>query len=262
MLNLPEILHQHIPNEPFVIDDVGMSSSTVVLFSDRVLKIQPVSTESTNEIQMLQWLQGKLPVPKIIAHTIDDRRSYLLMSRMPGKMACDETVMENPMKLVKRLAEGLKRLWAVPIEGCPCLSTIDVKLRLAKENIDAGRIDQEDAEPDTYGNDGFADPTDLWNWLNDHRPNEELVFSHGDYCLPNVFVDNDRVSGFVDLGSAGIADKWQDIALCYRSLMHNYDGRYGGIPRKDFNPLYLFQELGIEPKWEKIRYFLRLDELF
>ena len=31
-----------------------------------------------------------------------------------------------------------------------------------------------------------------------------------------------------DLGRAGIADKWCDIALCYRSLTHNYDGSYGG----------------------------------
>jgi kanamycin kinase/aminoglycoside 3'-phosphotransferase-3 len=120
----------------------------------------------------------------------------------------------------------------------------------------------EDAESDTYGENGFSDPLDLWNWLVEHKPNEEPVISHGDYCLPNVFVEDDRVSGFLDLGSAGLADRWQDIALCYRSLKHNYDGTYGETPRPDFDPNTLFQELGIEPDWNKIKYYLLLDELF
>ena len=49
--------------------------------------------------------------------------------------------------------------------------------------------------------------------------------------MPNVFADGDRISGFIDLGKAGKADRWQDLAICYRSLKHNFEGRYnGGLP--------------------------------
>lgn len=262
MIRLPDSILDQLPNEPYRVDKIGMSSSQVLLFSDRVLKIQPVSWESLNEHRMLLWLQGRLEVPKVLAYEVVDGTSYLLMSRLSGTTACDKAAMEDPKRLVRLLAAGLKRLWMVDIKGCPTLMDADVKLRLAKENIESGRTDMEDVESDTYGENGFSDPLDLWNWLVEHKPKEEPVFSHGDYCLPNVFVEDDRVSGFLDLGSAGLADRWQDIALCYRSLKHNYDGTYGETPRPDFDPNTLFQELGIEPDWTKIKYYLLLDELF
>ena len=59
-----------------------------------------------------------------------------------------------------------------------------------------------------------------------------------------------------------IGDKWKDIALCHRSLKHNFDGTFGGKVYPDFNPDSLFDALGIEPDWEKIRYWILLDELF
>ena len=90
----------------------------------------------------------------------------------------------------------------------------------------------------------------------------EPVMSHGDYCLPYIFVQDGRVSGFIDLGKLGIANKWQDIALCYRSLKHNYEWEYGSKPRKDFNKRLLFEKLGVERDWEKIQYYILLDELF
>ena len=51
------------------------------------------------------------------------------------------------------------------------------------------------------------------------------------------------------------------IALCYRSLVHNFEGRYGGEVYEGFNANILFDELGIEPDWNKIRYYILLDEL-
>ena len=123
----------------------------------------------------------------------------------------------------------------------------------------------ENVEPDTFGEDGFRDPEELLAWLYENRPEEELVLSHGDYCLPNIFGRKDEITGFIDLGKTGIADKWCDIAICYRSLSHNYSGRYGqrfDVVCSEYDDRQLFRELGVEPDWEKIRYYILLDELF
>ena len=90
----------------------------------------------------------------------------------------------------------------------------------------------------------------------------EPVLSHGDYCLANIFLEDGHIKGYIDFGKTGIGDKWNDIALCYRSLKHNFDGTYGGKVYEDFNPNRLFEALGMEPDWEKIKYYTLLDELF
>ena len=104
--------------------------------------------------------------------------------------------------------------------------------------------------------------TVLLNWLVDNKPKKELVLSHGDFCLPNIFINNDKISGFIDLGRIGIGDKWNDIALCYRSLKWNAQGRYGGNGYPKLTPDMLFDALEIEPNFEKIEYYTLLDELF
>ena len=46
------------------------------------------------------------------------------------------------------------------------------------------------------------------------------------------------------------------------SLKHNFSGMYGGKRYENFNANKLFDAIGIEPDWEKIKYYLLLDELF
>ena len=259
---LPQEIAALIAGEEYSLDDIGKSGSTVMMFTDKVLKVQEETDETKSEREMLKWLEGKLPVPKILGEFCNGDMSYLLMSRIPGKMTCDAEYMENPKGLVSVLAEGLKRLWEVDVTDCPEVWDLDRKLAQAKEAVEKGEVDVEDAEPETFGTNGFKDPQELWQWLNENRPQEDMVLSHGDFCLPNVFVQDGKLSGYIDLGRMGVADKWQDIAICYRSLKHNFYGKYATKVYKDFNPDILFEALGIEPDWEKLHYYILLDELF
>lgn len=261
-MQIPESIRKLISDEAYQVDDIGMSEASVLLFGDKVLKVQERNKESENEYRMLAWLQGKLPVPQVFAYEVRDDKSYLLMSRCRGQMTCEEEYMKNPEAQAKVLSAGLKRLWSVDISGCPTEQGLTRKLTAAEYNIKNGLVDLDNVEPETFGENGFKDPEELLRWLSAHRPEEEFVLSHGDYCLPNVFGTGNEVSGYIDLGRAGIADKWCDIALCYRSLSHNYSGRYHGRAYSGYDDLLLFKELGIEPDWEKIRYYILLDELF
>ena len=262
MKHLPDKIKDTIGNRPYKIDDIGMSGSTVLMFDDMVLKIQPESTEAKTEREMMRWLQGRLPVPKILAHEISDGNSFLLMSRVPGKMSCDLEWINDPDRLVDVLCEGLTTLWSKSIEDCPCNASLDQHLSAAEYNVRNGLVDLDNVEPETFGEKGFKDPEELLEWLKATRPDEDLVLSHGDYCLPNIFADSNEISGFIDLGRAGVADRYRDIAICYRSLCSNLRGSYGGHPPVEYDADVLFSRLGITPDWEKIRYFTLLDELF
>lgn len=252
LYELPERIKSIIGNEQYSIDDIGMSRSTVILFKDMILKIQDIEEESENEYVMMKWLQNKLPVPRIIAFERDKNKNYLLMSKISGEMACDDKYMQDPEVLTTVLAQALKSLWTIDISTCPYASNLDKKLKLAEYRVNNNLVNIDDVNPETFGENGFKDPKDLLQWLINNRPEEELVLSHGDFCLPNVFIKDGKLSGFIDLGRAGAADKWQDIALCYRSLCSNFNGEYFNKAYEGFNKDMLFKKLGLEPEWEKI----------
>lgn len=261
---LPEEISRLTAGEEFETDHIGMSESSVFLFEKTVLKVQKCSEEAENEYRMMQYLRDKLPVPLVHAHEVSDGTSYLLMSKCPGQMACSPEYLQNPAALCRLLADGLKKLWSMDISDCPSDQRLARKLLQAEYNVKNGLVDLDHVQPDTFGEKGFQNPAALLQWLYENQPEEELVLSHGDYCLPNLFGLGHAVTGYIDLGKTGVADKWCDVALCYRSLSDNCSGKYhyAPAPCPDYDDMLLFRELGVEPDWEKIRYYILLDELF
>lgn len=251
----PDSILQIIGNETYTVDKTGLSGSRVLLFGDKVLKIFNQRREADREYSMLCWLQGKLPVPKVLDYRHQLENSFLLMTKAPGVMSCSPDYLTKQELLAELLAKGLHLLWQVDTRGCPCKAGLDLRLEAAARNVKQGRIDFD------IGRHGFSRPSDLLQWLKEHRPDEDLVFSHGDFCLPNIFLSGHTVAGFVDWGAAGAADRYQDIALCCRSFKYNMEGVYGGGKYGDFAPELLFEKLALKPDEEKLRYYILLDEL-
>ena len=260
--SLPENIRRYTDGKPFTTDTVGRSGSAVYSFDDMVLKIERDTAQTAASVGMLRWLSGRLPVPEVICHTVRDGKSYLLMSRIKGRISCDRYYLERPQELISALAQAVRMLWSVDISDCPRTRLPDDELADARLRVEQGLIDLDRAEPDTFGEGGFKDPAELLEWLENNRPDTELCLSHGDLCLPNILLDDSRVSGFIDLGDCGAADKWRDLALLHRSIRHNVDGTFGGKVYPGIDADKLFEALGIQPNSEKLRYYLLLDELF
>ena len=72
---------------------------------------------------------------------------------------------------------------------------------------------------------------------------------HGDFCLPNILVKNDKVIGFIDLGNAGIGDIWCDYAWCIWSFEYN-------LKSNEYTSK-LLKELNIEFNEEKFNYYTK-----
>ncbi len=250
----PKIMQQYIKGMTCSKDSLGCSEASVYCFTnyDNILylKVEKINPEFEHEQKIMEWLQERLHVPQIVAQCREQGYDYLLMTKAVGEMACSEQHLNNPTKLVRLLATGINILQAVDISNCPFDCTLKSKLNIARQRIENNEIDMKDWEENT----SYSSPKELYDYLVANQPKEELVLSHGDYCLPNVFLDNENVIGFIDLGRAGIADIWQDIALCVRSLEYN-------LKSKKYTDL-LFECLNIKPDYEKINYYILLDELF
>lgn len=260
-MNFPDKINRYVNGLEYTVDSTGKSGAEVLFFDDMVLKIEDDSEQARKIVDMLNWLKGRLPAPEVICSEIHAGRHYLLMSRASGEMLCSEENMRHIESTVGMYAEALKMLWQVDVTGCPAVYNVDDDLKIARERLESGEFDMDDCEPDTFGPNGFASPEQLLLWLEENRPEQGNVLTHGDFCMPNVFVEGGRVSSYIDVGNMGVGDRWRDIALCWRSLKHNCTGMYAKENLGDQSEL-LFEKLGVEPDWEKIRYYVLLDEFF
>src|ERR1041385_8441330 len=88
---------------------------------NRYLKVAPRNSDPglLAEKQRLEWLQGKLPVPKILYYGDDTIGQFLLLSEIAGWMAHDEAFRANIHQLVRLLVVGLRQIHSVNIANCP-----------------------------------------------------------------------------------------------------------------------------------------------
>lgn len=257
----PAAISAHTAGKSFRLDTTGLSGSTVAIFDDMVAKCEPVSEESENHLAMLRWLEGKIDAPRVIETAVRDGFRWMLMTRVGGEMSCSDTCRSDPHRLVRVLADAMKRLWAVDVSDCPIDQGPCAKLDRARRLVEAGLVDMDLVEPETFGPSGFASPAELLRWLEEHTPDCKPVLTHGDFSLPNIFLEDCRFSGFLDLGRSGAGDKWTDVAICWRSLRDNFGGHYGEAVA-GFHPDELFAALGMEKDEERMKYYLLMDELF
>ena len=256
----PEIL-RHTNGKAFDMDSIGLSGASIAVYEDMVLKCEPQTEESENHIAMLSWLDGRIPVPHILETVVQDGWRWTLMTRIRGEMACSDAFRADPHRLVQVLAGAMRSLWQNDVTDCPVDQSPEAKLTRARKIVEAGQVDMSLVDPETFGEDGFSSPAELLGWLEEHKPAFEPVLTHGDFCLPNVFLHDWKLTGFLDLGRAGMGDKWTDIAILWRTLRDNFGGHYGAaVP--GFHPDALFDALGIEKDEERLRYYLLMDELF
>lgn len=235
---------------------IGCSESRVFRLENSLrqtlyLKISPANSSMLRqEKERLDWLSGKLSVPEVLDFFVFEHKNYLLMSEIVGVNSHEIVFQGNEREIIHQLVAGLKQIYGLPIESCPFEMRLDHKIKLAEERMRKGLVDENDFDEERTGRTAES----LFAELLQTRPgDEDLVFTHGDFCLPNIIYKSGLISGFVDLGNAGVADKYQDIALLARSLKHNFGTEAAEI---------LFETMNIKPNAEKIRFYTLLDEFF
>jgi aminoglycoside 3'-phosphotransferase-2 len=228
---------------------VGRSIAHVWRVGDQFyLKTASRGDELAAEMARLNWLAGRAPVPKVIAFERGATETYLLTGALKGVAAHEAA---SPGNCVDAVAAGLRRLHRLDIAACPFDARLAVTIELARGNALAGRVDESDFDPSRAGRGAL----ELLADVEATRPaDEDLVVTHGDYCLPNVILSaGGGVAGFVDLGRAGVADRYQDLALAARSIAYNFG---------DAHVAAFFAAYGIDPDPRRIAFYQLLDEFF
>jgi aminoglycoside phosphotransferase len=170
----------------------------------------------------LEWLAGTdLPAAEILDWADDGETATLTLRTQPG-VALSDLPSSAVAGGAKTLGAFLKRLHTIDREACPFERWLAVTVPLARLNVDRGSVDEDDFDQERAGRSAAS----LLEEVLELRPRAEklevgdLVVCHGDACLPNVLVDPEtlQVTGIVDVGRMGVADRHVDLALADRSV--------------------------------------------
>ena len=145
-------------------------------------------------------------------------KDWLLTQRIPGEDCLHEAYLREPKRLCDVTAQLLRQLHETDAAGCPVADRTGEYLAQARSNYEAGRFDKS-LFPDNWG---YASAEKAWQIL--EAGGKELkadTLLHGDYCLPNIMLDDWRFSGFIDLDSGGVGDRHIDLFWGIWSLQFN-----------------------------------------
>lgn len=246
-------IKEFIKNSSLEEISIGCSNSQVIkIIKDNKVYFLKIAQKGllTSEYEKLQWLDGKLRVPKVILYECTNNIEYLITEAVKGKMICSEDYVNNPETGLEVIKEAFLDINSVDITGCPFDVSIDYKIKLVENDVIKGIVKDSDLKKGTL--ERFGSVNNLLNYLKENKFYDEQCFSHGDTSLPNIFASGNNYEGLIDVGECGMCDKWFDLAICEKSIIRNYGLEYVSK---------FYKELNIKPDRKKIEYYLLLMEL-
>ena len=200
--------------------DSSCNSSAQVLFIDKhegyYLKIGEKGTLARERL-MTDYFASKGLGARVL-HFSGNSKDYLLTTRVQGEDCTSEKYVAEPKKLCDVLATELRKLHELDFSDCPVKNKMQEYFALAENNYHLGNYDKSHF-PDNFG---YKNEAEAYAVFNEGKSAlAENVLLHGDYCLPNVVLNDWKLSAFIDVGGAGIGDRHIDLFWALWSLAFN-----------------------------------------
>lgn len=249
---LPASLESRLEEFAFTKIKLGMSGAQVFKLEEGdqtlFLKFAPVSSDPDPafsiqaEADRLEWLRSKkLAVPKVEMFLEAGGLEYLLMTAIPGRDASQPWPSNQIPSIIAKLATGLRTWHDMNTIDCPYSLPLETRIAQAKVRTknDSLRLELEA--------------------LLKHTPKyEDLVLCHGDPCVPNVLLNDDlEISGWIDLGRAGVIDRHWDLALIVGSLEMDLNPQFNGWSER------FLEAYGLDVvNRETLEFYIQFDRFF
>lgn len=215
---IPEPFHPFLSGA--AVFDSSCSSNARVLYLEKdggfYLKSAPKGA-LRREADMTRFFHSKGLGTQVLAYESLES-DWILTRRIPGEDCCDPQYLADPTRLCDTLGECLRMLHDSDPTGCPIPNHTAEYIEKARRNFLANDYNTEHF-PDNWG---YRSPEDAWKVVEEsskYLKTDTLL--HGDYCLPNIMLDNWRFSGFIDLDTGGVGDRHVDLFWGIWSLNFN-----------------------------------------
>jgi streptomycin 3"-kinase len=242
------------PGEGWTVVEIGESDTTVYRRGNTYAKCCGPSGvgELAAERDRIRWLADtELPGATVLDWIDSSDGGCLMTSAVPG-VPGDTLPPESHERAMRSLGRVLWELHA--LADCPFERPLAEVIATASDVVQRGAVNPQfltdewrKVAPEELLAEVVAESTYVEKVL-------EPVVCHGDACLPNVFFDPDtlEVTGLIDLGRLGIADRYSDLALTTIQFHDEWSA----------DPAPFLEAYGVpDPDSRRLRFFRLLDPL-
>ena len=215
---LPEAIREKFSGVPFY--DSSCSPEARVYFADKdegyFIKVAKCGTLEREAVMTDYFASLGLSKPTLLYES--GERDLLITRKIEGEDLTSATYLAEPKRLATKMGEILRELHERSHDGCPVANRTADYLIAAEEGYSTRRFDP------SYI-DGRLGLTDMESTMRYIRERQGMLTAdtllHGDFCLPNVIFKDFELSGYIDLGGAGVGDRHIDIFWGAWTLNYN-----------------------------------------
>ncbi|MFJ4963313.1 APH(3'') family aminoglycoside O-phosphotransferase [Streptomyces sp. NPDC088729] len=244
----------------------GESGAGVYRSADgsRYAKCVPAARSAAlqDERDRVEWLGAQgVPVPRVLDWRVRAEGTACLVTSTVEGVGADRVSARTLGAAWESIAEAVRHLHRLPVERCPFSRDLEQMFALAGDVVARGAVDPDFLPDDDRNTPGGELLARIAPEVGQRLAQEaaEAVVCHGDLCLPNIVLDPRtlEVSGFIDLGRAGRADPYADIALLLANSRETWADEDAALAADEaFGRRY-----GIALDRGRERFYLRLDPL-
>jgi len=168
------------------------------------------------ECVLTDYMHKKGFAPEVVDYVTDGGRDWAVTRRLAGFDLTKEKYLSRPEWLAERLGEVLSMLHSLSYSDCPIQNRLEGYIECAREGYAARRFDP------SYSRIPLTSMDGAYRLVEENaRYLERNALIHGDPCLPNILFVGDVLSGFIDLGGCGVADRHIDLFWAEWTLEFN-----------------------------------------
>lgn len=210
---LPGQLLPFVQNAPLF--DSSCSADARVWFADRdggyFIKTAPKGALKA-ECEMNAYFHSLELGPQVLCY-VQEEADWMVTAAIPGHDCTHDTYLQDPKRLAETTGRLLRMLHDRDPSGCP---GPDLNKSYAHR---AMRCRRDGAFHPAFTD--AAGPEQALALAREYSCPDSPVLLHGDYCLPNILLDNWNFSGFIDVGGGGTGDRHIDLYWGCWSLQYN-----------------------------------------
>ena len=190
--------------------DSSCSPEARVIFLDKDQGVYLKSASKgslAREATMTEFFHQKGMAAEVLLY-LSGEKDWLLTERVPGEDCTHALYLSEPKRLCDTLAELLREIHETDSQGCPVPDRMREYFTTAEQNHAVGRYDATLFDDNPW----YASADEAWRIVCEGRSLlQSDTLLHGDYCLPNVMLDQWHFSGLIDVGNGGIGDRHVDL---------------------------------------------------